>query len=107
MKKIIAIAIVAIIAMTTLVSAKDMILDTKIHRIYEKQDKNGNPFKLLIIKEKRTLNGVAYEASTTLTSFQDTLDQIENLNAGDNLKAIVSSNQYNGRVTYTLIQIIE
>jgi hypothetical protein len=109
MKKLITVVsiLVAVTFAANAALAKDMILDTKVHKIYEKQDKNGNPYKRFVIKEERELNGVKYQASVLLMVFEDNLEQVADIEPGARIKAVVSSSNYKGKTSYTLVQLLE
>jgi len=112
MKKLTVIMIIAVLAIGTLGSlsiafAADKLLDTKIESITVKNDKNGNPFARIIIKEARKLNGVAYETTVPVMVFGDLVASAKVLKAGETLKAVVSQNEYQGRMNYNVIAFIQ
>ena len=110
MKKLITIITlitIAILSTTTLVCAKDSIIELPIKKIITKQDKNGEDFKIIIVKVPKVLNGVKYEGSMTVMAFQDTIDMTESIEVDQTLKAIVNIREYQGRETATLISVLE
>jgi len=109
MKKIIVIATIAIIAaaFTTQAWAKDKLIETEVQKVYFKTDKNGDEYARLIVSEKRKLNGIEYPASVLLMAFSDTVSLVENISAGDKIKAIVSESTYQGNKNYRLVHVIK
>ena len=106
MKKLITLVAIITLAITSVAVAKDTIIDLKVSKIITKQDKNGDDFKILIVKIPQNLNGTRYEGSMPIMAFSDTLDLVANLEVGQNLKAVVSIRPYQGRDSATLIAIL-
>ena len=99
----------AIISLTLLgmAHAEDTVLSVPIKSVIEKIDKNGQPYKRLIVSITASLNGIKYNRSVPLMVFSDMLDQVAEVKAGDQIKCIASVNDYKGRVSYTLQAIID
>jgi len=100
-------AIATSLVITLTAYAEDKIIDLPISKIISKIDKNNNDFKIIIVKIPRVLNGIRYTSSMTIMAFSDTIDLVEGLNEGENLKAIISENNYKGRQSGILLAIIE
>jgi len=107
MKKLIAIITIAIISIATTAIAKDTIIDVPIKQVYQKIDKNGEPYARIIVSEQRQLNGIEYPASVLVMAFSDVVEETKNLQVGENLKAVVSESLYKGKKNYQLIHVIE
>ena len=108
MKKVIAtIAILATILTTSIAMAKDVMIEKTLTKMIEKTDKDGNQYRILIVKIKKDLNGVEYYGSLPIMAFSDTIEMTDNLVVGEEFKAIVSTGTYKGRDTATLMAIVE
>ena len=86
--------------------AADKMLDTKVKQVVTKNDKNGNEYTRLTISETKDLNGVKYSTETAVMCFGDTVVKAKTLKSGDNLKAVVTENEYKGRISYNLIAFV-
>jgi len=104
------IALIVVLAMlVSLVSisfAADKMLDTTISKISIQQDKNGNDYARIIIQEDRALNGIAYTTSVVVMCFGSTVEKAKTYSDGDAFKAIVSQNEYRGRLNYNVVSFI-
>ena len=106
----ICLAMVLIIGMVTMVglaSAKDLMLESEISSISIQPDKNGNDYGRIFIEETRELNGVDYKASVAVMCFGSTVEAARNYSKGDSFKAVVSTNEYRGRLNYSVIQFVK
>ena len=104
------VAIMFVLFITSVITpafSADIMLDTKINQVVTKNDKNGNPFTRFVISETRDMNGVAYQVDTIVMCFGSTVDKAKTFKAGDTLKAIVSQNEYQGRLNYNLIAFVD
>jgi len=104
---LIAVLIVGLMSITGLASAKDLMLESEITSISIQPDKNGNDYGRIFIQEDRELNGVGYKASVAVMCFGDTVEAAKTYSKGDSFKAVVSTNQYKGRLNYNVIQFIQ
>ena len=110
MKKLItvAITILAIAIFTATIShAADKLIDLKVSKVISKIDKNGDDYKIIIVKVPKTLNGQRYMSSMAVMAFSDTIDLVDAVVVGEQLKAIVNLRQYQGRTSATLLAMIE
>jgi len=103
---IIALSLVAFLSTFTPAFAADKILDTKVKQVVTKNDKNGNEYTRLTISETKDLNGVKYSTDTAVMCFGDTVVKAKTLKSGDSLKAVVTENEYKGRISYNLIAFV-
>jgi hypothetical protein len=107
MKKIIAIAAIAIAIFANAAFAKDIIVNSKIDNIVQAISKNGSPYCRITIQEQRELEGVKYTAPVTVMVFGDMVPQVEKLQKGMPFKAVVSEGEYKGNRSLTLVAIIK
>lgn len=101
-----AIALILSIMLVAPTMAADMILDTQILDISQQTDKNGNLYTRAIILEKRSLEGVEYEDTVAVMAFGEMAAPLATYQAGEQLKAVVGSREYQGRTSYTVKKII-
>ncbi len=112
MKKLIAI-IVIVIALTFTTSsisfAKYEQIEAKITKVMEKYTKTDNErFKIFIIRvPKVSAYGQKFNASVAIMVFADTLDLVDDLVKGDNLKCMVEVSRRDGKPSYVFQDLIE
>ena len=104
MKKIIAIILTSFL-MAGMAYAKDKIIEKEVVSIAQKFDKNGNEYHQILIKEDKQLNGIKYSVNTPVMAFGK-IAGIEGLETGQNIKAVVSEQEYRGNKSYILRAII-
>ena len=97
----------AIIITATISHAADKLIDLKVSKVISKIDKNGDDYKIIIVKVPKTLNGQRYMSSMAVMAFSDTIDLVDSVIVGEQLKAIVNLRQYQGRTSATLLAMIE
>jgi len=94
------------VAFGSVAQAGDQLLEAKIESMAVRTDKNGNEYVRFIIKEDRSINGVAYKADTVVMAFGTQVEPAKKLSEGGQLKAVCSQNEYQGRKNYNIIQIL-
>jgi len=87
--------------------AKDKILDVKIEEAVTKLDKYGKEYVRFIVTENRELHGVKYDTTVAVMAFGETVELAKKYNQGEQLKAVCSSKEYNGRLSYTVITFLK
>lgn len=107
----IATMLIVIIALLTagIASAGDKVINQALTADpYIGIGKDGNEFVRLMITEKRTLNGMEYDAQVPVMAFTSngTAQQAKSMKKGDTLKAIVQIRQYQGDASYTVRQFV-
>ena len=100
-------AIVSMLMLSMAHAGEDTILQAPIKSVIERTDKNGQTYVRIIISMPAQLNGIKYNRSYPLMAFSDVMDQIEGIKAGDTIRCIASKNEYKGRISYTLLAVIE
>lgn len=103
---VIALSLVIGIMTTISASAADLLLDTTINTISIQQDKNGNDYARIIIQEERNLNGIKYNTDVVVMCFGSTVEKAKTYSDGDKFKAVVSQNEYRGRLNYNVVSFI-
>jgi len=98
---------VSFLMVPVLATAADKLIQTKVQDVVKKLDKNGNPYVRIMINEKRSLNGVEYEASVMMMAFNETAAMAEALQKGQEIKAIVAENDFRGNKSYVLRAIVK
>jgi len=103
-----ALALACVFAFTAIpATAADKIITAKIQSVTQATDRNGNPYVRVIVGEKRTLQGVSYEAGIPAMCFGPVAGDAKLLKAGDMLKAVVAEREFNGRSSYTVLSILK
>jgi len=88
--------------------AEDKLVDIKITQsVTVKKDKNGNAYARTFIKEKRSLNGIEYDADTPLMFFGSTVEAAKKLRIGSTAKLIVSVKDYKGTPSYNVVAVLK
>jgi len=101
-------AIALFVISTVQAQAGEVMLDTTIEQMTVQQDKNGNEYARLIIKEDRELNGVPYTIEVVTMVFgSDLVAKAQQLSPGDTIKAIATTNEYQGRTNYNVLAFVE
>ncbi len=98
-------AMVLIIGLTTsMVYAKEVILEVAISDMTESLDKNGNTYVRFIAQMDRKLQGVEYQTGIPIMVFGNTLvEKALTYKVGDTLKCIAKYREYQGRESYTVL----
>lgn len=81
--------------------AKTFTVDSRTDAI----DKNGEPYVRFIVTEERDMNGMTYEVGIPVMAFGDTVPMVQNIQAGDQLTAVVSVQQYQGRENWRILGV--
>ena len=85
----------------------DKLINTKVEMVSIQISKNGNEYARALIKEPRTLSGIAYESSVPVMFFGESVKVAKTLKPGDTIKAIVSVREWNGSPSYTIVQVVK
>jgi len=102
------IAVFAVVSLSSLAFAEDKLVDVKISQsVTFKKDKNGNLFGRTFIKEKRSLNGIEYDADTPLMFFGSTVEHAKKLRIGSTAKLIVSAKDFKGSPSYNVVAVLK
>jgi len=102
-----AVALICLVSFASLAVAEDKIINLKIQSVTTAMTKTGSPYVRVIVGEKRTLQGISYEAGIPAMCFGPVADAAKTLKAGDMLKAVVSERDFNGRSSYTVLSILK
>ena len=97
---------IAMIMLFAGMAIADVLIDTKIQDKVVAVDKNGNTYVRFIINETRKLQGVGYDVGVAVMAFSAHVEAANKLEAGDSLKAICSSREYQGRKSYTILKLL-
>lgn len=87
--------------------AAEVLIDSKITDVKTKMDKNGRQFVRAIVQQDKSLNGNDYQVGTPVMFFGDLVLEAKNLKKGQNLKAICSTREYQGRTSYTVLKVLK
>ena len=96
----------AIMILFSFAHAEDVVLDAKVQSVAQALDKNGSPYVRVIIEESKKLAGVEYKVGVPVMFFGELAEQGKAFKAGDPIKAICAKREFNGRTSYTVIQLI-
>jgi len=100
-------ALVCLLFAPAMAMAEEKIIDLPISSITAATDRNGAPYTRIIVLEGRKLQGIEYEVGVPTMAFGDTHAQVAQLKAGDQLKALVAENEFNGRKSYNIIKVLQ
>ena len=103
MLKKIVVALIVSLMFAVPALASDKVIDGKIQSATISIDKNGAEYVRFIVPETRNIKGVEYEVGVSVMAFGKDVTKAKTLKNGDTLKAIVSSREYRGRTSYTVI----
>jgi len=106
LKRVIAILVLSLFVVASAM-ASDKVIDGKIQPATTSIDKNGNQYVRLIDPETREIQGIEYQVGAAIMVFGKNVPAAKKLKTGDNLKAIVSSHEYRGRTSYTVVAFIK
>jgi hypothetical protein len=108
-KNMITMAIILITLIGTMGAAlaADKVLNTTVRDVTTAIDKNGAEYVRLIVADQRELNGIKYETDAALMAFGPQVQEAKSVKKGDQIKAIVSGREYQGRLSYTLIKLLK
>jgi hypothetical protein len=97
---------VSIVLAASFSFAADTVLDVQIESAVSKLDKNGNEYVRFIVPIQATLNGIKYTKTVPVMAFSNMAEDAKKLKAGDQLRAICSVREYQGRESYTILAFI-
>lgn len=109
MKKLFVLFVVlfSLLAFTGVVLAEDVTLNTTVERAIVKKDKNGATYVRVLIQDKRELNGVTYDKTTSAMAFGDQVPAASKLKKGDTLSVIASKSDYKGGTSYQILKFLK
>lgn len=107
MKRFIALIITLALLIATPAMAKDVLLNATITKADTLIDKNGAQYVRLIVNETRALNGISYETEVPVMAFGSQVASASEVKAGDTLKAICNSRNFEDRQSYTILKILK
>ena len=87
--------------------AEDLFLTARIQDVVLALDKNGKQYVRVIVNEERTLKGITYEVGVPIMAFGSHVQKAKTLQKGETLKAICDRRESQGRVSYTILKIIQ
>jgi len=87
--------------------AQDVLLKAKIQDVTLALDKNGSRYVRVIVTEKRSLQGIQYEAQVPVMAFGSHVERAMSLKKGQILTAICDKRNFKGKVSYTILKIVE
>ena len=100
-------ALVCFLAVPGIAAAEEKIIDLPISSITAATDRNGNPYTRVIVLEGRKLQGIDYEVGVPTMAFGAAHEEVATLKKGDNLKALVSETEFQGRKNYNIIKVLQ
>jgi len=100
-------ALILLTAYAETVLAADEIKEFTVQSAVLKIDKNGNEYVRFIVPEKKSIQGITYEAGVPIMAFGETVAPAKAFKEGDKVKAVVSKNDYNGRTSYTVVAFVQ
>ena len=106
-KWILAIMIIMTLTMSTVVFAKEAVLDVTITSMVEKVDKNGNAYIRFIADMPKTLQGQSYVVGTPIMAFGGAVEKAREYKAGDNLKCIAKYREFGSSESYTILAYMQ
>lgn len=92
---------------TVFAHAEDVELKATVSSITKALDKNGNPYVRIIVDEARSLNGIEYTDGVPVMAFGDMTKNVKGIKVGDVLHIIAAKRSYQGRISYTILKVIE
>jgi saccharopine dehydrogenase-like NADP-dependent oxidoreductase len=87
--------------------AGERIVDLPITQKVVALDKNGQEYTRLIVTENKVIQGVSYPLGIPAMGFGEMHISLQDLNVGDNLKAVVQDRNFQGRSSLTILKLIE
>jgi len=93
--------------MTINALAADKIISAQISQATTAIDKNGNEYVRFIVPEERSLQGVKYTQGVPVMIFGESVAKAKTFKVGDSFRAIVSTKEYKGNLSYRLIAFID
>ena len=97
----------SLLAFTGVGLAEDIVLNAPIERVLTKKDKNGATYVRVLIQDKRELNGVTYDKTTSAMAFGDQVGPAAKLKKGDTLNVIASRSDYRGGTSYQILKFLK
>jgi hypothetical protein len=110
MRKLLVIAIMATLFIGFLAPAamcEDKVLEFTIGDMVEKLDKNGAQYVRFISQESRTIDGITYPKGIPVMAFGEIAPQLAAYSNGDTIKCVVTTREYQGRESYTILAIAQ
>lgn len=104
---IIAVMATLLVAFASPVLSADKVLEAKITDMVQRIDKNGQEYVRFIVQEPRTMQGVEYSVGVPVMAFGQTVTKAKTLKTGDTINCVVSSREYQGRTSYTIMAFLK
>jgi len=87
-------------------SAEEVIEGT-VESVTQAIDKNGTAYTRVLVSFERTLEGTNYSIILPVMGFGDDAEPAAALENGSQIRAIAQNRLYQGRESYTIIQLLE
>lgn len=95
-----------VFAVAVAFSAEQLIEGT-VNSIVTAMDKNGQPYTRVLTDFERSLSGTKYTVTLPVMGFGDQAEPAAKLTEGQKYKAIAQNRMFEGRESFTIIQILE
>ncbi len=89
-----------------MVQAADKTINLEIDELKFALDRNESPYARAIVTDEFELDGVKYTKSVAVMAFGEG-NLLEDFKKGDTLHGIVEVTEYQGRINYRLLSVIE
>jgi len=100
-------AIISAVLVAAPVMAAEQRLNAEIISATVTQDRNGSEYTRFIVQVDKKIQGIEYSVGVPAMAFGPLNEQAKALKAGDTLKCIASSREFQGRSSYTIIKFID
>lgn len=87
--------------------AAEEIIEATVSSVTTAIDKNGDPYTRVLASFERELQGTTYSVILPVMGFGEQAEPAAGLQQGQTLKAIAQNRVFEGRESYTIIQLIE
>ena len=102
------VVIVLILGMAVIAAnAAPMTVEGQVMSTTEATDRNGNPYVRAILEEKGSVDGVQFTIGIPVMFFGSHADAGRALKAGDIIKFVGDERFFQGRKSYTFLQMVE
>jgi hypothetical protein len=108
MKKLFAVLtlMAAVIMFTSVAMAAEVTLQGTVDSTVVAKTKADKEYVRLIVNESKELNGMKFNKQSVVMAFDPAIvAKAKSLKAGDPIKAVCSSKEYNGRTSYQILAL--
>ena len=105
-KLLVPLCIIGLLLFAAMSAHADTLITANVESVTTFLDTNGDMVARVIVTENKNLQGHDYTVGTPVMAFREHVEMVQDLKAGDTLKAICAMRVFNGRTSYVILKVI-